>query len=165
MQDCCDQPADGGRYPCPGCGRHGHQVDRITLKALLRPDALVRLASGDYRFCATSECPVVYHGPDGEFRREDVLVPVFQKEVGASRTLCYCFVIAEDQIRREVETSGFSASADRIKDLVVAGRCACEVRNPQGTCCLGNVFALVKAAGAFTLAPAPNDLVSASAPE
>jgi hypothetical protein len=27
---------------------------------------------------------------------------------------------------------------------VKAGNCACEVRNPQGSCCLGNVQATVK---------------------
>ncbi|MCK9905406.1 hypothetical protein MXD63_36140, partial [Frankia sp. Cpl3] len=33
---------------------------------------------------------------------------------------------------------------DRIKTQVQAGRCACEIHNPQGTCCLGNVSAFVR---------------------
>jgi hypothetical protein len=39
---------------------------------------------------------------------------------------------------------GSSTAADRITALVKADRCACEVRNPQGTCCLGNVTAAVR---------------------
>ena len=27
-----------------------------------------------------------------------------------------------------------------------AGKCACDIRNPQGSCCLGNVRAVVMAA-------------------
>ena len=121
------------------CGHPGREIERITLKALLRPEALARLGPEEHRFCATPECPVVYFQNAAVFRREDVLVPVFQKEAEGGRTVCYCFGISEDQIRREVETSGVSPSADRIRVLVRSGRCACEVRNPQGTCCLGNV--------------------------
>ena len=121
------------------------------MKALLRPDALARLGPEEYRFCGTPECPVVYFQNTEVFRREDVLVPVFQKEVEGGRTVCYCFGISEHQVRRELEMSGFSASADRIKALVKSGRCACEVRNPQGTCCLGNVAAVSRSV--MTTAP------------
>lgn len=69
---------------------------------------------------------------------------MFQKAAEGLRTVCYCFEIAEDQIRREVEAAGVSASAERIKTLVRDDRCACEVRNPQGACCLGNVAAVVR---------------------
>jgi hypothetical protein len=148
MSDCCGLPADTARPACPECGRPGREVGLITLRALLRPDALARLAPGDYRFCSTSECPIVYFGRNERMKREDVLVPVFQKETEGRRTVCYCFAISEDVIREQVETAGVSASAERIKALVQSERCACEVRNPQGTCCLGNVFAVAKASGA-----------------
>lgn len=114
------------------------------MKALLRPAALERLAPGNHYFCGSGSCPVVYFGGGAVFRREDVVVPVFQKEAEGQRTVCYCFQIAEDQVRREVEAAGASASAERIKALVQSDRCACEVRNPQGTCCLGNLTAVVR---------------------
>jgi bacterioferritin-associated ferredoxin len=142
MEDCCEREAEPRPGSCPRCGRAGREIERITLKALLRPDALARLGPEEHRFCATPECPVVYFHNAEVYRREDVVVPVFQKELEGGRTVCYCFGISEDQIRREVETSGFSAAADRIKVLVRSGRCACEVRNPQGICCLGNVAAV-----------------------
>ncbi len=147
MESCCQvTPHDAAR--CPECGRTGRKVERITLKALLRPGALERLSPGDHRFCATDSCGVVYFGGGDVFRREDVAAPVYQKEPEGGRTVCYCLAVGEEEIQREVETTGRSASAERIKALVQAERCACEVRNPQGTCCLGNVTAVAKAAEA-----------------
>lgn len=150
MESCCTvKPAEiPAATACPECLRAGRSVERITLKALLRPAVLERLSAPQHRFCASASCEVVYFGQGEVFHRDDVLVPVFQKEREGERTVCYCFAVGEDQIRREVEASGRSASADRIKTLVQAERCACEVRNPQGSCCLGNVVALAKAAEA-----------------
>lgn len=85
------------------------------------------------------------------FRREDVAVPVFQKEPAGNRTVCYCFAVSEVDLHREIAETGRSTAADRITDHVKAGRCACEIKNPQGSCCLGNV---VQVTGAL-LARAP----------
>lgn len=137
----------------------------MTLKGLLRPQALARLGPGDYRFCPTSDCPTVYYGSAEPFQRDDVLVPVFQKETAVGRTVCYCFAVSEETIRQEAETAGASASAERIKALVKSGRCACQVRNPQGTCCLGNVFAIAKSAAVATRTPVPDELVGSAVDE
>lgn len=147
MQDCCSVTARQGDR-CPQCGHTGRKVAEVTLRALLRPEALERRSAAEHRFCPTASCEVVYFGQGEVFRRDDVLVPVFQKEPEGGRTVCYCFAVVEDEIRREMEASGRSASAARIKALVQAERCACEVRNPQGTCCLGNVTAVATAAEA-----------------
>ncbi len=146
MENCCEASVADRSNPrlCPACGHAGKSVGLITLKALLRPAALERLNSGEHYFCASSPCPVVYFGAGDVFRREDLLVPVFQKEPEGRRTVCYCFDVTEDQICREVDATGASASAERIRALVRNERCACEVRNPQGNCCLGNVTALVR---------------------
>jgi hypothetical protein len=71
------------------------------------------------------------------------IVPVFQKEPAGKRTVCYCFDVTEPDVRREIHETGNSTAAERITDLVKAERCACEVRNPQGVCCLGNVTTVV----------------------
>jgi hypothetical protein len=146
METCCAADAVEARDPrrCVECGAAGKSVGLITLKAVLRPAALARLSTRDHYFCGSASCPVVYFGEGGILRREDVSVPVFQKAQQGSRTVCYCFEITEDQIRREVEAAGVSASAERIKTLVRDDCCACEVRNPQGACCLGNVAAVVR---------------------
>ena len=123
-------------------------MDPVTIKALLRPEALARLSAPAHRFCPTASCPVVYFGEGEAFDRGDVAVPVFQKEPAGDRTVCYCFAISETDLRREIAKTGRSAAAQRITEHVRAGRCACEVRNPQGSCCLGNVAAVVEALGA-----------------
>lgn len=116
----------------------------MTLKALLRPEALATLSSGPHLFCASPACPVVYFGAGDVFRRGDVLVPVYQKEPHGRRTVCYCFDVTEDRILREFEEGGASPSAQRVRALVRENRCACELRNPQGGCCLGNIAALMR---------------------
>lgn len=149
MANCCGKSSSESlEKGCPECGRTGRKVEGITLKALLRPTALPRLSAREHRFCTSPECAVVYFGEGELFFREDVLVPVFQKEPEGERTVCYCFAVSEGDIRSEVESSGRSKAADRIKALVQAERCACEVRNPQGSCCLGNVTAVAMAAEA-----------------
>jgi hypothetical protein len=110
----------------------------------LRPNALMRLKAGAYLFCPTATCDVVYFAPSSTFRRQDVGVSVFQKEPVVARTVCYCFAITESDLRREIDQSARSTAAERITALVKADRCACEVKNPQGTCCLGNVTTVVK---------------------
>jgi len=147
---CCqiETPRSAGTGRCPACGDAGREVDRITVKALLRPDALARLTAPAHRFCPRASCPVVYFGDGETFGRGDVAVPVFQKEAPGDRTLCYCFAIGEGDMLREIAETGRTTAAQRIRDHVQAGRCACEVRNPQGSCCLGNVVAAAKALGA-----------------
>ena len=87
----------------------------------------MRLSAAPYLFCPTAKCDVVYFAPSSVFRRRDVLVPVFQKEPPGARTVCYCFAIAESDLRKEIEQSGFSTAPERITDLVKANRCKTEV--------------------------------------
>jgi hypothetical protein len=119
-------------------------VERLTVKALLRPEGLARFSAPEHRFCATPGCPVVYFGRDEAFVRDDVVVTVFQKEPEGARTVCYCFAVTEADIRREIVETGRSSAFERITALVNADRCACEVKNPQGRCCLGNVAEATK---------------------
>ncbi len=150
MSDCCqvETPRGAGPGRCADCGQPGRTVDPITLKALLRPEALARLSAPAHRFCPTASCPVVYFGEGEAFDREEIAGPVFQKEPVGDRTVCYCFAISEADLRREIAETGRSTAAQRITAHVKAGRCACEIKNPQGNCCLGNVAAVVKALGA-----------------
>lgn len=161
MSDCCqfDSRTATGPARCADCSQPGRQVDRITVKALLRPDALARLSAPSHRFCPTASCQVVYFGEGEAFDREEVAAPVFQKEPAGQRTVCYCFAITEADLRREIDQTGRSTAEQRIASHVKAGRCACEIKNPQGSCCLGNVAAVVKgldASEAETVVPTPD---------
>lgn len=147
MRDCCKAGSGKakGLAACPRCGQPGRRVDAVTPRALLRPSALARLEPGKLRFCPTASCAVVYFGPGQVFEQGDVAVRVFQKVPTAARTVCCCFDISEKDIGAEIVASRESGAPERIARLVSEGLCASELRNPQGTCCLGNVRVLVRA--------------------
>jgi hypothetical protein len=62
----------------------------------------------------------------------------------AGRLVCYCFEESEESIRAELRAHGRSGAVDRIRAHIAARRCACEVHNPRGVCCLGDLIAVVK---------------------
>lgn len=147
MSSCCgpEKVMDLIARRCPQSGSVGSAVGRQTVKALLTENALRRLAQSEYRFCADPDCGVVYFDADGTtFLVEDLRVPVWQKLPFGSRLVCYCFGESEATVREEFVARGASLAADRIHEHIAAGRCACEVRNPRGTCCLGDIVAAVK---------------------
>ncbi len=77
-------------------------------------------------------------------RKPDVRVRVGLKETEDPVPICYCFGFTEAMAVEEIRATGISTIPQRITAEVKAGNCACEIRNPQGSCCLGNVNAAVK---------------------
>jgi hypothetical protein len=84
----------------------------------------------------------VYFTGDGTqtFTSDQVRERVYQKEPEVpDMWVCYCF-------RHTVgEIQGAPDPATIVADITAgihAGQCACDLRNPQGSCCLGNVRAL-----------------------
>lgn len=147
MSNCCGgpatTPADTGL--CPVSGTKGKPVALQTVKALLTSEALRRLNGLSHRFCPEPACEVVYFDESGvTYSNADIRVPVWQKEPIGGRIVCYCFGENEADIRREIDAKGSSEAVDRVRTHIDAGRCACEVRNPRGVCCLGDVAAAVK---------------------
>lgn len=125
---------------CRSCGQIGQTVDRITLKALLTPSALRRGVPESPRFCAAPACPVVYFDANAqsEFTELDVLVRVYAKHLSdTSIPVCYCFQVTPRDIATEQQ---IGSTRNMIAAEVKAGHCACEVRNPKGSCCLGDVL-------------------------
>jgi hypothetical protein len=141
-------PEGGGAALCPSSNTPGLNVDLITLKALLKSDALRRLDGKAYRFCPDTPCDVVYFDrrTDSVFRRRDLTIRVGQKESKDPIPVCYCFDITMADLRKDIGPRGESAIQAMIAAEVRAGHCACEVRNPQGRCCLGEVSRAVRAA-------------------
>ena len=131
---------------CLECGGHGQAVERMTLKALLRPDALARLDAGGYRFCPTPRCPVVYFGEGAAsvYHKPDLKVRVGRKETDSPIPLCYCFGHTVGSVREEIAATGHSTVVAVITAHIQAGRCGCDVNNPSGHCCLGEVNKAVK---------------------
>ncbi len=131
---------------CPECGGRGQSVERLTLKALLCPDALARLDVGGYRFCPTPTCGVVYfsEGAASVYHQPDLKVRVGRKETEGPIPLCYCFGHTLASVREEVMRTGHSTAMQSITTHIQAGRCGCDVNNPRGKCCLGDVGRVVK---------------------
>jgi len=126
---------------CPVSGRRSKQVGILTVKSLVRKLPL-GMPDTQYYFCDTSDCEVVYFALDAEaprFRREDLMVRVGAKETADPIPICYCFGFTRQDIWDEIRSTGKSTVAERITTEVKAGHCACEVKNPSGKCCLGDV--------------------------
>lgn len=139
----------GTRAVCPHCGEAGRRVNGATIKCMLRVP-LTAYRDADYWFCRTPDCPVVYYsGDDGQtFAEADLRERVFQKHADqADAPICYCFVYTVGDMQRP-ETAGEAIRV--IEAGVKAGQCACDWRNPQGDCCLGNVRAAARRAAGET---------------
>jgi hypothetical protein len=140
-----NEPQGGISNACPICGEKGKPVQGQTVKALLSV-SLRSVQDIGYLFCKTRACPVVYFSPDGQhtFTVEQVRERVYQKEPENDDVLiCYCFRHTVGELRAASPELRL-AIIDDVNTGIRAGQCACDLRNPEGSCCLGNVRGLVK---------------------
>ena len=61
-----------------------------------------------------------------------------------SRLICYCFEFTKEQMQTEVRDTGRSRIPEIIADRCKRGLHDCEVKNPAGRCCLGDVRKTLK---------------------
>lgn len=155
----CACPAEAGRAACelnvtpkngacPSCGNLGKPVDLLTVKSMLGIP-LTMLRATKYQFCKTPDCPTVYYGADSDHRIDEKSLRerVHQKHPEQNDVfVCYCFRHTPGSIKAELAGTGRSTVVAAITAGIQAGRCACEIRNPQGSCCLGNVRAVASRA-------------------
>lgn len=170
MNECCALPAEqiaadqhkpGGvcclvtekteapaRAHCPESGTSSRKVQHRTVEHLVKPERTPDIAATQYYYCAEADCPVVYFAQDGipSFTTADIKVAVFSKDPGGDVNACYCFDWTRNRIRNELAETGKSTAAIEIAKKVKAQLCECDVKNPKGTCCLGDVNAVVKEA-------------------
>jgi len=157
MSDCCStesstvivavKPAAGTKINCQRCGQPGQAVALQTLKHQVKPEHLETVETGSFNFCRTATCDVVYFNDSGiVLTKADVRQRIGLKETEDPVPVCYCFGFTETMVREEIRATGHCTIPQRITAEVKAGNCACEIRNPQGSCCLGNVTAAVKRA-------------------
>lgn len=146
MSGCCSLPPIDipGDY-CPECNHKGKLVDKVTMKSFVLP-SLREIRRIPYLFCRTRDCSIVYFSGDGEqtFTIDQVQVRVYQKEPQTDNVfVCYCFRHTVGEIR----TASPQDRATIVEDInagIKARQCACDLRNPQGSCCLGNVREAIK---------------------
>lgn len=148
MSDCCSAGRiHPGPSRCPLCHHPGKPVPDQTPRALLRDGARQHLQDKPYVYCPNPGCDAVYFSSTGEsvFRKAELRVRVGQKERTPPITVCYCFGHTKEDIGAEIQATGRSLVVERIRAEIKAGRCRCEVTNPRGTCCLGEVNEAVRA--------------------
>lgn len=130
---------------CPRCGQSGQPVPPRTIKHQVRPEFLTAVEDGPFSFCRSAPCDAVYFNGRGlVLTKADVRQRLGLKETEDPVPICYCFGFTERMVMEELRTTGDCTIPQRIAAEVKAGNCACEIRNPQGSCCLGNVTAAVK---------------------
>lgn len=148
--DCCS-PDSGGACAlpqgspglCPLCGSKGKSVSTLTVKSLARNHAKVP-ATAAFSFCRNPDCAAVYFSNEMVLTKRDVKVRVGIKEREDPIPLCYCFGYTRQDVRRDLQARGQTEIPARIKAEVQGGFCACEVKNPAGTCCLGDITRAVQ---------------------
>ncbi len=132
---------------CPMCGMRGKAVTLQTVKAQAAI-SLRQLQLQPFWFCRSPHCPVVYFSLESgqTLTVDQVRERVYQKESDRPDVLvCYCFQYRVGDIQLAPAAERAAVIAD-IKAGIAADQCACELRNPQGTCCLGNVQQIAKQA-------------------
>lgn len=146
MSDCCgvaNGSQKGTHGICPSCQLRAKPVATVTVKHLVIDHTRVRVEQS-FSFCRTPECAVVYFSDAEIFRKHDLKVRIGLKEHEDPIPLCYCFGYNREDLRREIEQHRASDIPNRIKAEVQGGFCACEVKNPSGSCCLGDINRAVK---------------------
>ena len=131
---------DAPGVPCPGCGKVGSRVGGVTVESMLGSGRAAKLITAEPRFCRTRDCDVLYYGNRGcGARKQEARVRVGAKEKQDPIPVCYCFAVTRAEIEKELAETGGCNAAARIGAEVKAGHCACEIKNPSGSCCLGEV--------------------------
>lgn len=170
MSDCCStesssaadaaKPAAETEANCPRCGQPGQPVALQTLKHQVKPEHLETVETDSFNFCRTATCDAVYFNERGTvLTKADVRQRIGLKETQDPVPICYCFGFTEAMVVEEIRATGKCTIPQRITAEVKARNCACEIRNPQGSCCLGNVTAAVKKAMKIMAAQTPIAIV------
>ena len=89
---------------------------------------------------------VYFHPGGGCLHKPDVRA---RERIGAKETedsvlSCYRLGFTDAMVRDKIGATGRRTIPRRITAEAGTGNCACEIRNPQGSCCLGNVSAALK---------------------
>jgi hypothetical protein len=146
---CClvtDKTPVPAKAECPVSKTSSRKVQRRTLEHLLKPEKVAEILNVQYYYCTAPDCTVVYFSNENVpyFSIEDVRVKILAKENGDDVNVCYCFNWTRGRIKEELASAGKTTASLQIAKEVKAGNCACDIKNPKGECCLGDVNWFVK---------------------
>lgn len=142
---CCKVPQDNAAL-CPRCGVKGRLVLRETMESLLTPEARAHLEDKSYYFDRSPQCEMVYFSNEAHsyFTKDELTVRLGIKETEPPIPMCYCFGHTAEFAREEIARTGSTTIPENIEAQIRAGNCLCEVKNPSGACCLGEVNRVIR---------------------
>ena len=151
MQECCGLPQERPGVVCPKNEKVCKPVGRITVEALIRPERRHSLALLPYYFCDSPSCDVVYVSASTEhvITKDQLQVRVGIKENKDPIPLCYCFDFDKKATWDDIRFKGRTDIPQIITQRIKAGECRCQVTNPSGNCCLGDIYRAVKEYSSF----------------
>ncbi|HXG86610.1 MAG TPA: hypothetical protein VNI84_21510 [Pyrinomonadaceae bacterium] len=147
--DCCCSGANTSKETpqnaCGGCDETGRDVSRQTVVHHVKSEKLFSVGDEEYKFCSSQNCAVVYYAISGQtFMIDDARELVTSKTTGDARPLCYCFGFTEGFARQEIARTGESSVSKQVSRFIKEKLCSCEIRNPSGVCCLGEINKILK---------------------
>lgn len=131
---------------CPKTGTRGKKVDNATIKSMMC-ESLRQILDESYYFCDIEDCDIVYFSESGShiIKADSIREAVYQKSPQNPQTkVCYCFQHTVGDIQDAVTNATHDRIVEDIQLGIQQGQCACDWRNPQGSCCLGNVRQFIK---------------------
>lgn len=152
-ETCCAVGPRHAAPACPVCKRPTKPVERSTILHHLQPVLAPDLPDLAFGFCETPTCDVVYAATGAPpIHKADLVTRVGLKETDDPILVCYCWTFTEAHVIDDLLANGRSTVREFIQGRVAAGECSCEVNNPSGRCCLGNVGKAIKKGEAVTAA-------------
>ena len=137
LDNCCS-PQPKGKMKCPNCGEKAKAVLAKTLNSLLKDKVELSCKDGFY-YCKTPSCKNIYFRNEEVLKQEDISVVVGLKEGSSPDTVCYCFKWTKEKIKIEIQENAETLALEDIKSKMKNISCNCELLNPSGGCCLGDI--------------------------
>ncbi len=156
---CCDgtleatpQPAAGDSTPrpCPECDALGRATPLATITSMRRsmrpiPADRVREAEAPWRACLSSACPVAYYGASATISVTEVSATVHHKARSPDPLICFCFEYRISALERSMHgTHSVNPIVLEIQSRCREGLGQCQIKNPEGRCCLRNIAQVLK---------------------
>ncbi len=143
--DHCCTAKPKGKSACPECNVRAKGVLGKTVETLLRGKSKSDLSCFDgFYYCKTPSCKIIYFREGTSLTQKDINVIVGLKNGASPATVCYCFEWTKEKIKSELEKTGNTIALEDIKIKMKNPGCACEVMNPSGSCCIGDITKAIK---------------------
>lgn len=138
MSDCCNTTCNSGdkknsprKFTCPENNEDYVSVSKKTMLHHLKSPWEKDLSEEQYYFCSDPKCDVVYFGINGSvINKSELRSAVGIKEEDEDTLICYCFGVSKAAAKNNSEIKKF------VTQQTKENRCACDIRNPSGRCCL-----------------------------